>query len=837
MVWPFSRARGKRWSEVPSAPHAADTAADTSEKSFNPNNPRNATPRSGAQTQEDSSLRKRRRSPEYGLEAPMLPSGEKSAERRQHRSRASVENITALPGARRMETSPHLRRSGAHKAAIPYTSGSRSRSAAANSMEHKKSIKDVQKRRLSKRQEFHNRALREEEIRAMSAPVAIPNRDSPHGDLLLRENKKVRRAFSARAAEGDRASSVSIPFQESIHSSMSASSESRGWMIPKLDLFSPRPTVRVSSSLGYGGANSSLSRSGSKKDKMPALMEHTKKRDRRRMAELADSLDASDLRMLMERDNRRRDKKRLADKEKLEAKLKRRASKTRKERQLPASPPVPPAAIHPAFREKSPFDDPTPITVGHPLPSPNQGHWKDTLPIASSGPPSVRSAVPSPSLSSRPSYLSNRPWATDDDAHSPVQTPFDDPVISTAEEVHYSLGRSSHVDMSPPLSPTRSNHMRNLSPLRREYTPEPPAQLTSSPLRYSESSTAKKSGAWSSFFRRGNGARVEALPVQVSETTSFSNTSRDSMSKQPLPPHLIANATRRRSGTPARTQSIFREDLPESPLSLPESRVNSVGASDIIAAGQVAAARRSQLDDPTDSAIQESTQPLSHGNAMDVPTSLASIDSEGSWLTGRPSKRKSAQSHLRSSIGSASRRRASDAPSYEELAVPDDELVRRLTPSPEDDADDEEDTSVTPTTEQVLANDGVPLRRNTSRRKPNLVLQDSTMMPRQGLVAEMSGIDSVSNRLSSVEGSALPSTRNSGSDFDQDHDADTFETHEVVYGRGHARHISSGSAKLLDIVPTRSRSGRNTPDARLSLASAPPTGLQSPPLSPTRTNS
>ena len=42
----------------------------------------------------------------------------------------------------------------------------------------------------------------------------------------------------------------------------------------------------------------------------------------------------------------------------------------------------------------------------------------------------------------------------------------------------------------------------------------------------------------------------------------------------------------------------------------------------------------------------------------------------------------------------------------------------------------------------------------------------------------------------------------------------------IEYGRGHARQLSSGSAKLLNIPPSRNRSGRNSPDTRGSLVVA-----------------
>ncbi|KAF2152536.1 hypothetical protein K461DRAFT_148583 [Myriangium duriaei CBS 260.36] len=856
MVWPFSRGRGKRLSGLAQA--SSQDIDDLSEKGFDPNNPRNATPRSAQRNPDESSLRKRRRSPDYASEKQPIPQSDGTPERRRHRSRGSVENITALPGARRLETSPHLRRSDTYRTAIPYTSSPApaSRIAAMAGQEKPKPHPDTQKRRLSKRQEYHTRAIREEEIRAMSAPVPIPKRNSANGDLLVRENKKARRNFSTRTGDDKRASTVSLPFQESIHSSMSGGSESRGWEILKLDLFSPRPSVRLSSSLSQLSGGPGLYRSGSKKEKLPTLREDVKRRDRRKMAELADDLDASDLRVLMERDTRRRDKKKVADKEKLEAKLRRRASRSRaKERE----PPVPPLAIHPAFRKK-PFDKQDADIKAPPTPTSDNELRDKTSPI------STRPAQPAetsnadspfrdPSLSPSPHNDSMKdpfklgPQREDTpqsvEPTPMMETPFEDPILATAEEIRYSHGRLSQIVPSPPSSPTRPAHPRNMSPLRREYTPDLAPQGVSSPLRHSESSATKKAGTWASIFKRGSITRSDVSSAPRAGT-SFSNTSRDSMSRHPLPAHLVATAPRRISGTPTRTQSIFREDLPESPSSLPDSRVNSP---DIIAAANVAAARRSKRANPVmadgqgpDSTPESSARGRSkspvytdgHDSAAAMSASLASIDSEGSWLTGRPSKRKSTQSHIRNSVGSASRRRASDNPSFEELGIPDDELVRRLTPSPEDEAKENEEEGVTPIMEKIEDED-LPLRRNTSRRKPNLVLRDDFAVSREGFVAE------VSNKESPSEGSSGPSTLESESEFDQFREG--LEQHGVVYGRGHARQLSSGSAKLLEI-PSRNRSGRTTPDVRKSLQHTPEPsngrfsaiGLQSPPLSPTQTH-
>ncbi|KAF4554769.1 Hypothetical protein D9617_3g018370 [Elsinoe fawcettii] len=843
MVWPFSRGRSKRLSEI--AQPTQDPEKDTKEP-FSPSHPQDATPRTAPRSPEESSIRKRRRSPDKALEAGNRP------EPRRHRSRNSVEDITALPGARRLERSPHLRRSGVYRTAIPYNSSSvpASRLAAmgaqpANDHGDKKSspTDPNQKRRLSKRQEAQNRFIREEEIRAMTAPVAIPKRLSGHGDMLNRENKKARRQFSSKHAEDTRGSNVSLPFQESIHSSMSGASEKRAWEIHGLGFLSPRPNVRLSSSLPQSHSFSGpygVSRNGSKKEKLPALKEGVKKKDRRRVAELADELDAADLRVLLERDQRRKEKKKLTEKERLEAKLRRRAE--RDARRAAEAPPVPPTDVHPAFRDRKSEEKPSTIGQAPPTPTSDRednGRQMASLDVRQDSATLDRSPFrdPSPSSTYSDPFKLGPPREDTPQALgiTPMETPLDDPTLHTAHEVRYSQGRLSQVSTSPPASPVRGSFPRNMSPLRREFTPELPP-ITTSPLKQSESLPMKKPGTWASIFRRGTTRTSEQSPPPAG--TSFSNTSRDSMSKQPIPAHLVGNTSRRLSGTPARTQSIFREDLPESPVSPPGSRVTSP---DIIAAANMAAARRSRrggsnavatphVRGATPDSPHRVTRSVSpngtdgRNSTLNMSASLASIDSEGSWLTGRPAKRKSNASHMRSSVGSA-KRKDMDNPSYEDLGMPDDEYVRRLTPSPEDDIDEME-TEALPGDEQ---GDGTLLRRGTSRRQPHLVYRSEAAKSREGLVADVhSGI----TPMESSPDSLRESTSELDSESDQVHDPSWNDKSQVVYGKGHARQLSAGSAKLLDIRP---RSGRTTPDARMSIVSSPE--VQSPIVQSPRTTS
>lgn len=847
-IWPFGR-KNRRSS-------LAQSTADQEksiEASYSPNYPRNATPRAPpSSSHDDDTPRKRRRSSERPQHLHRDPEKnlidyEKS---RTPRQRGSRQDITALPGVKRLERSPHLRQASMHNPAVPYTSDSAHapRSVQGELGKHPASSASTpQKRRLSKRQEHLDRALREEEIRAMSAPVQIPKRQGGHGDMLRRDSKKARRAFS-KGHNDSRGSTVSLPFQESIHSSMSGVSEQRGWEVSGLDFLNPRPTVRLS----HGGAQSAsfsggigLSRDSSKKGKLPVLKEGAKRKDRRKIAELADDLDAGDLRMLMDRDSRRKDKKRQYDQEKLERTLRQKADKQRLEderraREINAPPP---SAVHPAFRSKTEEKLPaSEATIGQAPPTPTsikderREEKKEATYLdytSQQDPFEDPEANPFNDNAHEESEHAERsysPMATPAETlgGTILETPMEDPVLETAQAIRMSQGRLSVATNSPPQSPVHAAQSGQLSPLRREYTPDIPVMPPPPPMeqRRASDSAAKKPGTWASIFRRGGpSARTPDAHRASASDASFSNTSRESMARQPIPAHLVGTmgtVSKRRSGTPVRTQSIFREDLPELSTSPPESRVQSPDVT--LMAAQAAAQRRIKGTGSTSSFVQPrgaTPDPSGAGrtdsavendgrnSAMAMSTSLASIGSEGSWLTGRPSKRRSGQSQLRSSVGSLAKRRDDFSGSYEDLGMPEEEYFRRLTPNPATEGQDEGGAPE----EIEHEEDGGVVRHGTNRRRPTLVERDPRIKSREGLLSEFNAGQAAAVEEDASEAGATPTESEASPERDQ------LEGQQIEVGRGHARQFSSGSAKLLNIPPSRNRSGRSSPDTRLSQAS------------------
>lgn len=859
-MWPFGRKKRR----TSSTPQSSDPEP-ISEKRSAPGGQPAITTASQAPLQppdRSDSQRKRKQARRVSEQPRATVSDEKRAVRTARR-RGSVQDITALPGLRKLEASPHLRPAiNAQRAVIPYNldrgSGVRvgvsSPAPEITSVRSSQSPRNAapQRRKSGKRRE---QSLREEEIRAMSAPLQIPKRPAGvNNDLLRRDSKKARRTLTKRPPEDPRGSNVSLPFQDSIHSSMSGHSEQRGWEVSAISVFSPRPTVRLSGP-GYSTqqpahSSSKISRKGSNKKRLPAIAQDTNQKDRRRIADLANDLDASELRAVLERDQRRKEQKDAEQHEKLERKLRRRAEKQRAEeerrraeeermirdaRERAAA--APPTATHPAFRNQAPehIQDETAVS-GLLTPVSTKEDKSD-----------VEEQERGRSMPTGDTYLNYTTLHEDaenpfDDPeeegpfadilpppitpgggeyYSPVQTPMEDPILETAQAV-----RLSQSHMSPPNSPLRATHAVGSQPdmadgQRVRTSSIPGRNVASSQRRPSETST-RRPGTWATFFRRGPGSRrgsdepanrSDSSFVNTSRDFSFANTSRESMSKQAIPAHLIQQTSTRRSGTPARTQSKFREDLPELPLSPPDSRVQSPELT--IAAANVAAAHRTKRTGAKQSTARDSADPTGlvrtdspvverQDSVGMLSQSLASVDSEGSWISGRPPQRTSSRTQARDV--SPIRPEDNFNASYDKLPIPDHEYFSTLTPQTRSRRQSGEttpprtDDDVTPAAKATGSTvDGTPLRQGTARRRPTVVHNDPRFKSREALMAEFESGEGVPTH--SRDGSPSgDSAENSPIEQTYMHKA-----RSVNYGGGHAKSLSAGSARLLEIAPSSRR--------------------------------
>ena len=428
-----------------------------------------------------------------------------------------------------------------------------------------------------------------------------------------------------------------------------------------------------------------------------------------------------------------------------------------------------------------------------------------------------------------------------------------EPVIGTAQ-----VARLSRASMSPPSSP--KGHKRGASSISQmiELTKSPTTTPSAPPVppksakrdqpmqlepsrTSSEASTgkARQHHSWTSFFKRNSKEKRTSIP------SSFSNTSRESsLAATPMPYVYTAKRASASSSVPKRTMSRFREDLPENrlPLSPPDSRVQSPDADAVPpmlnTSGKKDGGRGSndtpspfgeqtrRHDTPTsgyhtlEAARGKTITPIPI-NRVDVPPpepaanlsqSLASIDSEGSWLSGRPragSKRSSAQmiSHsLRESASSLQRRQTEYSESAEELGIAEDEYFGRLTPGPDEhfNAQSRRRQSGAPyasSDEEDVASLGSPGERSkwgAVGRQATIIQSESRAKSREGILNDF---DSDSGNDDPGETSLELHYRSSTESVPlRNFDEPKFSrATSVNLAKGHVRHLSAGSARLLDV--------------------------------------
>lgn len=683
-------------------------------------------------------------------------------------------------------------------------------------------------RHKSSKKKAHDR-VREQEIKSMSS--SVPKRPiSDTGGMLARDTKQISGGLNRNLERP--VSDVSIPLPESIHSAMSVVSDQHGFKVSAFDVLSPRPTIRYSGNPRHNNGSGSVgpSRQSTRKEKQPMIPEETAK-SKKRIDELADDMDTTSIRELMERDRRRKEKLRKSEQEKLQRRLQRKADKQRAEEGEAA-----PREVENGLGIIETYTSQPEASREEQTETPES--WLHDL----SGEQLSRNLFVGLDIGRSTTHL-GEPTYTEDP---------DEPVLETAKAV-----RLSSASMSPPASPTlplqAPPSMSHLAELASRSTPSIPEQIETD--RRDSDTSNRLASNWTAIFRR-SGTRAKRGSADRARTPSeFSNTSRDSLPRQ-MPPSAFARIPQARSGASIRTQSRFREDLPELPISPPESRVQSPelprqpptsspgalggsegGLSDIhpafreeVALSRHHSVRSQHSPDPLQSAV--------------VSQSLASVDSEGSWLTGRPVKRLSQpQSNpLRESASSLQRRLLDLAEPEEELshAVPERGPTNRLTPDPEqsmayehqtasrqilasDVADDSDDESVLQSQPTGVAEEEGAWRGAIGRH-PTIIRQGAgaRARSREGLLNDFQAGDE------SMESSPVSPEPDSQVGQAADHERSFIQSAtSIELGKGHARHISAGSARLLNLPPRTSIDMK-----RLSGSSGERSPLPSPQHSP-----
>ena len=549
----------------------------------------------------------------------------------------------------------------------------------------------------------------------------------------------------------------------------------KNYEVGSVDVFSPRPTIRYSlqSSLATPALRSPTnhSRNGSRRDM--GSPERRNLRESKTIDTLADDYDTGTLRELMDRDQKRKDRKRKAEEDRAKRRLERHAA--RSSEAGPSRPRERPRSRRKEREEERPKDQseglgltgleaPTALERSSPKPEvpPKSAERRKDL-----GPIKTTDAA---------AQLRREP-----ETASSTASPVEEPIVATATEVRY-----SQASMSPPASPARhARHESSISQMAEGPAPEGTLNVlgTDPESRKRASDTpARRGGALASLFKRSAPPRPEGERPEGTTGTSFSNTSRESMRGQ-VPLHLREPAPRPRSGTPTRTMSKFREDLPELPVSPPESRMQSPEVPNI---GESSLSERQKGKLPESSKLtmhnleQQDRQRDSIGSSAPVSAapmsqSLASVDSEGSWLSSSRQKKRGSQ-QMPGTSGTLQEGREAETNTYQTTSLTSNNLM------------------------SLTQEAGESKVQAQSREQPSIetVTQDQGHSSEQARAHEESARNESSGAHAEQQAPEVGERSPSSPE-----ESPTVVTGHLVTQAHHARAVSGGSAKLLDIPSKR----------------------------------
>ena len=609
---------------------------------------------------------------------------------------------------------------------------------------------------------------REAEIKAMTSPAHAQSRAETWSFArpTRTSSKRVKTGPLPSSTTWDHLQSdASIPVADSIRSGMSSDSETGAFQLATLASLAPRPTLRYVASPRWGSPSPQPpSRHGSQKRKLAGRAPPPGEANER-IDDLANGFDASDIRELMERDKRRRERKKVRDQARAERRIARMAEE-RKAAQAKAtqegSPPPPNLERGVAGRELagSGADATSAVVTSSRLRHENaaQPHLDESVPETGSRTQRSQPLTEFHDTNNMPGdtiTLQDEPEAPTVESYVPPSPT--SPVFGkfpksrkNASKSSIEAGQSKSTLSSPParLEEVKTNQSDSLRRVRLSI---------SALLKWGTRRNRRSSGP-SSF---SNTSREEMQAAAESQATAPAS------SVPPAPAAvdsgMSAVPTRKvSSGAPKRTRSRFKEDLPELPLSPPDSRRASIDATPVIPEHpdmhQDASEHKSLVTSsrsptpagrPADEAMRQT--PVSQHEDPNGPSpaphsiSLASIDSEGSWLSGRLGGKRSPGSRqtLREQANS---RAASTNGTEEDLGVTEDEYLSRLTPArpmrtmpsqrqPSSNAD-----AIPSSDEDDFMNEGeVRVGAVSARRQPGMVHASSrpaavSRMSHQGLV-------------------------------------------------------------------------------------------------------
>ncbi|KAM5443996.1 hypothetical protein MferCBS31731_000513 [Microsporum ferrugineum] len=648
-------------------------------------------------------------------------------------------------------------------------------------------------RRRSERRR-RNDAEREQEIKRMGSLVWDPKRN--RADTSKAADRHLSDPFTtATAATSYSSPLVSDPAESSYTFKLGA-----------LNALSPRPFLR------YGDGNrtslpstAEISRSSTTKDKTKPRWfstEYSSANSSKKIEDLADSMDAGALRQLMDRDRRRRLVKRQILREQQQA--------------LAAASRQPPPQPEPETAE-APLPPPPP-----PPPPVEHEQERETFMAGSQANLSSSSSVSPDGMGVTKASEQPSSWLRDPSKESLIK---EDPVDSTGlkeedEEIYIPpvvpapATLVSRNGQTLELAIPPNGHQDEIPDIRQHPAFRQPSVSEASTKPSTTQNETKLGRTWTQLFRRRGTHRRKLNALPKNSSSEFSVTSRGSGSRINQPYHpsapIATTGSSHRVGTD--TQSItskFTEHLDDGSVAAQGSRVYSPEPfsnprdDSYSASHRMSGAEMYSISGMSTGAYAPG--PDTRPNSTFLAQSLASIDSEGSWLSGRPSRRLS-QAPLKSP---GSTRERLDDPIEPEGQLDDDNAVSSdeyfgTLPVPKEEEEEDTDAKVDPgghrdlvvdegdigpliedSMELANADGDPPTWHSSVGKRARLISPETRAKSREGLFTEF--IDS-ENEVSPID-ETEPEIR---------------RAHSVDLER-HIRHISAGSAKLVTLCRAESR--------------------------------
>ncbi|KAF3384294.1 hypothetical protein F1880_002699 [Penicillium rolfsii] len=506
--------------------------------------------------------------------------------------------------------------------------------------------------KLRKSKKQTDEILREREIKLLSStPIDIPRRSTqPVGSDYGAEHRR-RRANGRRA---DRyMSDISLSIRDSAASSFSDTSDPFTYKVNAFAALTPRPVVRYVETPRLPTARSNNTSTGVGRTDNERHPNRTASGEdlyysRRRVDDLADSLDASTLRELLERDRRRREKKQLEEQERLRRKLQERAdAQAAEERQQAIQETQQPPKVEPGVapvieapdvveRQSIIIEETIAEEPEDDAPAEQGGTWlqDETRESADAPRQSIESvhvigniddsSIREPTLAARPSFARSHEMGLSRTTLSPSQSSLRHGISSHSQSQTFGIGSTSDISERHPSETSGRRGGNTITSLLRRGSSRIKRRYKE---RFHDSSPDVSNASHESFYR-----------IQTQSS--------------PPPPSIVPPRAFIPTGVIQRSQSKFTEHFGDQPMSPPDSRLETPDIPEEVDMPEERA--KPSLENEEGSTFLHGPTPTFMGvdivntrkgrhlsgdsfesEIVPLSQSLASIDSEGSWMSGQ----------------------------------------------------------------------------------------------------------------------------------------------------------------------------------------------------------